>query len=66
MHTETRTNQDIKQTCAYVAEAKAIVDEYLGSVLSEKIGEMKTKPVKLQYEEGFRPTQPQRYPVPVH
>ena len=47
-------------------EALAIVKEYMGPVFSDKIGNMKVPPVQLQYEPGFRPTQPAHYPVPYH
>ena len=47
-------------------EAWAIVKEYMGSVFSDKIGNMKIPPVQLQYEQGFRPTQLAHYPVPYH
>lgn len=47
-------------------EAMSIADIYTGSVLTTRTGSMKVKPVKLQYEEGFKPIQPQRYPVPYH
>lgn len=47
-------------------EAKRITKEYTGSVMSDRIGCMKTTPVKLQYQQGFTPTQPPRYPVPFH
>ena len=47
-------------------EAQAIVDAFKGTVLTERIGDMNIKPIQLQYEEGFRPIQPARYPVPHH
>ena len=48
------------------AEAQSIVEKHTGSVFSEKVGRMKVKPIELQYEPGFRPVQPARYPVPFH
>ena len=45
-------------------EAVRIAQIYTGSVLTPRTGCMKTKPIKLQYEAGFKPTQPPRYPVP--
>ena len=50
----------------YKKEAADIVDIYTGSVLTTRTGSMKIRPVKLQYEEGFKPIQPPRYPVPFH
>ena len=47
-------------------EAEHIVHEYTGSVFTDRIGAMKVPPIILQYEKGFRPTQPPRYPVPYH
>ena len=46
--------------------AEKIIDEYKGSVLTEHVGEMRTTPVKLQYEDGFTPTQPPHYLLPYH
>ena len=46
--------------------ANNIVQEYAGLVFTDRIGNMKIPPVTLQYYIGFRPTQPQRYPVPYH
>jgi hypothetical protein len=47
-------------------ETMEIVKSFEGSVFTDKIGLMKTEPVKLQYEEGFQPIQPHRYGVPYH
>ena len=47
-------------------EAQRIADVHTGAVLSTRTGCMKVKPIKLQYEEGFHPSQPPRYPVPYH
>ena len=47
-------------------EAARIAQVYTGTVLTARTGLMKTRPVKLQYEEGFKPVQPPRYPVPFH
>ena len=47
-------------------EALTIISRYSGTVLTERIGCMKIPPVKLQYEEGFRPVQPPPYPIPYH
>ena len=41
-----------------------LVDRFTGSVFSDRVGCLKSEPVKLQYEPGFRPVQPPRYQVP--
>ena len=48
------------------ATTMAIVQKYTGSVFTDTIGKMKTRPITLQYDEGFKPIQPPRYPVPYH
>ena len=58
-HIESFTEQEKKETMK-------IVKSFEGSVFTDKIGLMKTKPVQLQYEEGFQPIQPHRYGVPYH
>ena len=47
-------------------EAAHIVHEYTGSVFTDRIGNMQVPPIVLQYERGFKPTQPPRYSVPYH
>ena len=47
-------------------EAMRIVNRYKGQVFMDKVGKMKMEAVKLQYEAGFKPVQPARYPVPYH
>ena len=44
----------------------ALVDRFKGTAISDKIGKVKVKPVKLEYEQGFRPVQPPRFAVPYH
>ena len=46
--------------------ARRIIQKYMGSVFSDRVGKMKVKPVKLRYKKGFKPVQPARYPVPYH
>ena len=41
-----------------------IVERYKGSVFTDKVGNMKVDEVELRYEQGFKPIQPARYPVP--
>ena len=43
-----------------------IVNYFKGSVFSDRIGLIKTPPVELQYEKGFKAVQPHRYGVPYH
>jgi hypothetical protein len=43
-----------------------IVKGFMGSVFTDKIGHMKTNPVRLQYKAGFQAVQPRRYGVPYH
>ena len=47
-------------------ETMDIVKEFTGSVFTDKIGLVKVRPVKLEYEKGFDPAQPPRYPIPYH
>ena len=46
--------------------AEKIAAQYTGTVLTDKVGSMRIRPVKLRYEADFKPTQPPRYPVPFH
>ena len=57
--TETVT-QDDKEA------AMQIVTRFYNSVFLPGIGCVKTEPVKLEFEEGFTPTQPPRRGVPYH
>ena len=47
-------------------EANRIVNGYKGPVFTDRVGRMKVEAVKLRYEDGFKPVQPARYPVPYH
>ena len=47
-------------------EAQKIVDEFTGPVYTDRTGKAQTTAVTLQYESGFKPTQPPRLPVPYH
>ena len=49
-----------------MAEIKQIVYNFKGSFFTDRIGKVKTKPVRLEYQTGFQPIQPQRYQVPYH
>ena len=42
----------------------ATVDKFKGTAISDKIGKVKVKPVRLEYEQGFRPIQPPGFAVP--
>ena len=44
----------------------AVVDKFKGTAISDRIGKVRVKPVKLEYEHGFRPVQPPRFTVPYH
>ena len=44
----------------------SVVDKFLGTSISDRIGKVKVKPVRLEYEPRFRAIQPQRYAVPYH
>ena len=44
----------------------ATVDKFKGTAISDKIGKVKVKPVRLEYEQGFRPIQPPGFAVPYH
>ena len=44
----------------------AVVDKFKGTAISDKIGKVRVKPVKLEHEQGFRPVQPPRFAVPYH
>ena len=44
----------------------SVVDKFKGTSISDKIGKVKIKPVRLKYEQGFRPIQPPRFAVPYH
>ena len=44
----------------------AVVDKFKGTAISDRIGKVKVKPVRLEYQQGFRPVQPPRFPVPYH
>ena len=44
--------------------AMRLVHKSTGSVFSDRTGRMKIPPVKLEYEEGFVPTQPHRQVIP--
>jgi hypothetical protein len=46
--------------------ALQIVNRYKGPVFTDRVGRMKVEEVKLRYEDGFKPVQPARYPVPYH
>ena len=43
-----------------------IVEQYKGSVFTDRIGLVKSKPIRFEYRQGFKPTQAARIPVPVH
>ena len=44
----------------------ATVGKFKGTAKSDKIGKVKVKPVRLEYEQGFRPIQPPGFAVPYH
>ena len=51
-------------SCGWPMVSMEIVANFTGPVFTDRIGKMQTRPVVLQYETGFTPTQPPRYPVP--
>ena len=47
-------------------EANQIVNRYKGPVFMDRVGRMIVEAVKIRYEDGFKPVQLARYPVPYH
>ena len=47
-------------------QTRLVVEKFQGSVFSDRIGKVKTTPIKLEYETGFKPVQPPRFTVPYH
>ena len=47
-------------------EATKIVNGYKRPVLMDREGKMKMEDVEFKYEDGSKPVQPARYPVPYH
>ena len=48
------------------ARVLQLVDEFKGTVFTNKIGCMKTSPVVLDFDPKFKPTQPPFRPIPIH
>ena len=48
------------------ARVLQLVDEFKGTVFTDKIGCMKTSPVVLDFDPKFKPTQPPFRPIPIH
>ena len=44
----------------------AVVNKFKGTSISDRIGKVRVKPVRLEYERGFRPVQPRHFAVPYH
>ena len=49
-----------------VAKVNQLVEGYLGKVFTDRIGCLKIKPIKLDYNPKFKPTQPLYRPIPYH
>jgi hypothetical protein len=56
----------VQATMGERGQTMAIVDKFKGTAISDKIGKVKIKPIKLEYEQGFRPIQPPCFAVPYH
>ena len=48
------------------AKVLQLVEEFTGTVFTDKIGCMKTSPVVLDFDPKFKPTQPPYRPIPIH
>ena len=49
-----------------LAKVLQLVEEFTGTVFTDKIGCMKTSPVVLDFDPKFKPTQPPYRPIPIH
>ena len=48
------------------ARVKHLVEEYIGTIFTERIRCIKTSPVMLDFDPKFTPTQPPYRPIPIH
>ena len=48
------------------AKVLQLVEEYMGTVFTEKIGCMKISPVVLDFDPKIKPTQPPYSQIPIH
>ena len=64
---ETHPDPDTIITQQKRREVKEVVDRYKGLVFNEtKIGNLKTKPAHLNYDQAFKPVQPPYRKIPIH
>lgn len=49
-----------------VAKVNQLVEDYLGTVFTDRVGCLKIKPIELDFDPKFRPTQPPYRPIPYH